>query len=122
MEKTLMITRRELLVSGAALTVANTTFALPRRSANDKIVLAFMGLNSRGSDLAGGFTSLPNVEVAYICDVDDRAIAKGIGIVQKKQQKSPQGIKDFRKALDDKSVDALVIAAPDHWHAPATIL
>src|SRR5258708_15562099 len=117
-----MITRRDLLASGAALTVANTAFARPRHSPNDKIVLAFMGLNSRGSDLAGGFTSLPNVEVAYICDVDDHAIAKGIGNVQKKQQKAPQGIKDFRKALEDKAVDALVIAAPDHWHAPSTLL
>src|SRR5258708_9866208 len=117
-----MITRRDFLAGGAALTVANHAFARPNPSANDKIILAFMGLNGRGSDLAGGFTSLPNVEVAYICDVDDRAIAKGLGVVQKKQSKSPQGIKDFRKALEDKAVDALVIAAPDHWHAPATIL
>src|SRR5689334_5500480 len=106
-----MLSRRELIAGGAAFTIAAPSLASPRGGANGKIVLAFMGLNSRGSDLASGFTSLPNVEVAYICDVDDRAIAKGIGIVQKKQSKTPQGVKDFRKALDDKSVDALVIAA-----------
>src|SRR5262245_27756902 len=117
-----MISRRELITGGAALAVTAPALAHVRASANEKIVLAFMGVNNRGSDLAGGFVTLPNVEIAYICDVDDRAIAKGIGIVQKKQAKAPQGVKDFRRVLDDKSVDVLVIAAPDHWHAPATIL
>src|ERR1041385_525404 len=116
-----MLTRRELIAGGAAFTLTGPATSA-RRSASDKIVIGFMGVNSRGSDLAGGFTSLPNVEVAYICDVDDRAIAKGMGIVQKRQSKTPKGIKDFRKALEDKSIDALVIAAPDHWHAPATIM
>lgn len=92
-------------------------------SPNEKIVVAIMGTNSRGAALAQGFAKLPNAEVAYICDVDDAAIAKGVEAVTMAGQKStPKGIKDFRQALDDPALDALVIASPDHWHAPAAIL
>ena len=66
---------------------------------------------------------MPNAEVAYICDVDSRAVDKGIDIVIKAgQQNKPKGLADFRKALDDQSVDAISIAAPDHWHTPAALL
>jgi len=87
----------------------------------NKIVVAIMGTNSRGGALARGFARLAGAEVAYICDVDERAVAKGIATVNEICGKSPRGLKDFRKALEDKAVDALVIAAPDHWHAPAAI-
>src|SRR5438046_2056162 len=109
-----MITRRELIKNSAMATAglsAGPAFGRPRTSPGEKIVLAFIGVNGRGSDLAGGFVNQPNVEVAYTCDVDDRAIAKCMSIVGKKQAKALQGLKDFRKALDDNSVDALVIAA-----------
>ena len=64
----------------------------------------------------------PGVEIAYICDVDDRAIAKGIRVATQRQKNPPTGLKDFRKMLDDKSVDAITIATPDHWHTPMAIL
>jgi predicted dehydrogenase len=64
----------------------------------------------------------PNCEVGYICDVDERAINKVVTTVANKQQRKPQGVVDFRKILDDKTIDVLVCAAPNHWHAPATIL
>ena len=81
-----------------------------------------MGTNGRGSDLAQGFSGLDGAEIGYICDVDDRAIAKGIKTSMAKQAREPKGVKDFRRIIEDRNVDALVIAAPDHWHAPATIL
>jgi predicted dehydrogenase len=91
--------------------------------ASDKLVVGIMGVNSRGSALATGFTKTPGIEVAYICDVDDAALAKGLKAVEDAgQKKAPKAVKDFRKVLDDKGVDALVIAAPDHWHAPASLL
>jgi predicted dehydrogenase len=114
---------RRYFLKTAALAGASAALA-PRvhsASANDKIVLAVMGTNGRGSDHVKGFMAQPNVEIAYVCDVDDRAIAKGIKLTPE-GKREPKGIKDFRTALDDKSVDALVVAAPDHWHAPATIL
>src|SRR5687767_8442115 len=115
-----MLSRREFVGGSIAMGAA-----IPGRkssvSQNGKVVLAVMGVNSRGTDLAGGFLA-QGAEIAYVCDPDERAIQKCLKAIDGKQTRVPQGIKDFRKALDDKSVDALVIAAPDHWHAPATIL
>jgi predicted dehydrogenase len=89
----------------------------------DKYRVAVMGVNSRGLDHIRAFIGHANAEVAYICDVDQLAVAKAMEVVTAAGQTSkPTGVSDFRKALDDKSVDALSIAAPDHWHAPAAIL
>lgn len=88
---------------------------------NDKISVGVMGVNGRGSALTRAFLQ-SGAHIAYICDVDERAIGKAAAIVGDGQQIKPQGVADFRKILDDKSVDVLVCAAPNHWHAPATIL
>lgn len=89
---------------------------------NKKIVVAVMGVNSRGNYLAKLFAKMPDCEVAYICDVDERAMNKTVNDVAKIQTRQPKAEKDFRKALADKDVDVLVNATPDHWHAPATII
>ena len=81
-----------------------------------------MGVNSRGEFLAKQLASFPNVEIAYICDVDSKVLARVSGEVEKISGKRPAGFDDIRKLLEKKDFDALVIAAPDHWHAPATIL
>jgi predicted dehydrogenase len=107
--------------------VAGTALALRPRlraaaSPGDKIVVGIMGVNGRGADHARSFSALPNVEIAYLCDVDTRAserLAKALG---GKLPRAPKLVTDFRRMLDDKSVDVISIAAPDHWHAPATIL
>lgn len=89
----------------------------------DKYKVALMGVNGRGSQHAAGFAALPNAEVAYVCDVDSRAVESGIDVVMKAGQKNkPGGLTDFRKALDDKTIDAISIAAPDHWHTPAALM
>jgi predicted dehydrogenase len=89
--------------------------------ANDKITVAVIGTNGRGEAHVDCLAGLSNVELAYICDVDDRAIAKGVKAAAKQQKTVPKGIKDFRKLLDDKSLDAVTIATPDHWHAPMAL-
>ena len=90
--------------------------------ANDRINIAMMGVNSRGMALAGTFAKQQNVEIIYVCDVDSRAETLCSGSIEKMQGKRPAAMSDFRKALEDKNLDVLVIAAPDHWHAPAAIL
>ena len=87
-----------------------------------KVVTAVMGLNGRGLVLARNFMRSKNAEVAYLCDVDANVLAKARGELQQDAAKSPKAIADFRRALEDKDVDAIAIAAPDHWHAPAAIL
>ena len=126
-----MINRRKFLTQSAAaglgLSMAGSfrsfaQSAAPVRSANDRITVAVVGTNSRGLAHVQSLAGAPGVEVAYICDVDDRAIAKGIKETLKKQKQEPKGIKDFRKLIEDKALDAVSIATPDHWHAPMTLM
>jgi predicted dehydrogenase len=120
------VSRRSFIQTAAAATVGFSAIGAPAiqaQGANDKIVLAVMGVNGRGSQLAKLFAGLPNAEVGYICDVDDKAVAKGLAAVSRGgQTKVPKTSKDIRKVLEDKSVTAVAIAAPDHWHAPAAIM
>jgi predicted dehydrogenase len=117
------INRRAFLTTASAATVA---LASQRRiraaAANDTVTLAIMGVNGRGSQLAAGFAQQTGAEIAYVCDCDQRVIQKGIDAATSQGGRRPQVVKDFRQALDDPAVDALVCAAPNHWHAAATIL
>ncbi|MEP7258223.1 MAG: Gfo/Idh/MocA family oxidoreductase [Flavitalea sp.] len=90
--------------------------------ANERVRVAMMGVNSRGLALSNNFAGIKKCEIIYVCDVDTRAAEKCIDSVEKIQQSRPKASPDFRKALEDKQLDALVVAAPDHWHAPAAIL
>ena len=81
-----------------------------------------MGVNSRGLQLSNIFARQKDCEIIYVSDVDTRAAAKCIDSVEKLQNKRPIAMPDFRKALEDKQLDAIVIAVPDHWHAHAAIL
>ena len=113
--------KRSTVISAGLATLTSVPSSRAGADANNKIIVAVMGTNGRGMDHIQAYLGQPNVEIAYICDVDSRAVEKGLAAVVKKQ-KQPKGIKDFREALEDKSVDVLSIAAPNHWHAPATIL
>ena len=90
--------------------------------ANEKIRVSVMGVNSRGTALARSFAQTKNCEVIHICDVDSRAITKCMTELEKYQDFKAKGFKDFRESLQDKDIDAMVIATPDHWHAPAALL
>jgi predicted dehydrogenase len=89
-------------------------------SPNETVRVAVIGVNGRGTVHAQNFARLPNSEVAYICDVDANVIRKGLDAA--KQARAPKVERDFRRILDDTSVDAISIAAPDHWHAAMTLL
>lgn len=120
------IHRRQFLKQSTVIGTGLAAYAAfpPLRAAespNNKIVAAVMGLG-RGADHVNALLSLPNVEIAYVCDIDDTRLQRGLKIVNDKQQHKAKGVKDVRSILEDKSVDALTIAAPNHWHAPATIL
>jgi len=96
--------------------------AKAKRSPAEKVVVAVIGVNGRGVVHAQNFAKLASSEVAYICDVDSKVVGKAVDAANSGQPKAPKVITDFRRALDDKSVDAISVATPDHWHAPMTIL
>ncbi len=111
--------RRNFVKSAIAASALINRRAAP---AGDKVNLAVIGVRSRGKSLASSFAALPDVNIAYLCDVDERTLGAAATAVEERAGKRPQLISDLRRALDDKAIDAVVIAAPDHWHAPATIL
>ena len=90
---------------------------------SNKIVVAVMGVNNRGGGLAEAFARTDGCEVAFLCDVDERAIGRAMqGVKEVAPSSNPKGVEDVREVLDNPDVDILVIAAPDHWHAPAAIM
>lgn len=101
-----------------------------RPAASDRISVGVMGVAGRGNSLAAAFAARPGCEVSYVCDVDSRATERTLENVatqvserqQGRNVRRARGVTDFRRILDDPDVDALVIAAADHWHTPATIL
>ena len=115
--------RRELFRTSLGAAVALSPAVSNREiAASDKVVLGVMGCGGRGSLLAKWFAALPGVEIAYLCDVNERRFEWALEGVEQAQGKSPELVNDFRRILDDKAVDALVNATPDHWHAIATIM
>ncbi len=121
------LTRRSFLGStataGIALGMTSTKSYGSILGANDKIVLAMIGTGSRGTELSKAFAGRPGVEIAYVCDVDKRRVDKAAATVAKVHgSRSPKTVDDFRPILQDKSVDAVVIATCNHWHAPVAIM
>lgn len=111
--------RRYFFMQAAALGAAVTNRAV---AASDKVNVAMIGVRGQGRHLTGKFAQQKDVNLQYLCDVDENVYENAAKLAEEKSGKRPRYISDLRKVLDDKNVDAVVIATPDHWHAPATIL
>ncbi len=91
-------------------------------SANDKVVLALIGAGGRGTGVILSMQkNTPNVEVKYVCEVDDSRGGRAIDELSKAQGYKPKRVSDLRRVLDDKDVDGVVVCTPEHWHALAAI-
>jgi predicted dehydrogenase len=114
--------RRTGLGLAAGVTILRSAQSVRAAPANEKVILAAVGVHGRGRGLAAGFLERGDCHYAYLADVDSRLFeSRAKEIAEQQGGKPPQCVRDFRKALDDKSVDAMVVATPDHWHAPATV-
>src|SRR5687768_16337338 len=116
--------RRNFIKNTSLATAGVTILNFPvfgKNAPSNKVIVAVMGVNSRGAYLAESFAKLSNVEIAYLCDVEEKAITNGLKPFADASRK-PIIIKDIRELVTKKDFDALIIAAPDHWHAPASIL
>jgi predicted dehydrogenase len=102
------MTRRSLLLSAAA--PSNT------------VSIALMGVRGRGRALTQAFARLPGVRIAYVCDVDSTVVAPAFKLIEDAGHSRPPLVADIRRCLDDKSVDAIVMGTPIHWHAPGVLL
>jgi predicted dehydrogenase len=81
------------------------------------VQVAIIGLNGRGGDHIKGFSRLANAQIAALCDVDPRVLDKRLAQMEKQGLPKPKTYADIRKLLDDKSIDAISIATPNHWHS-----
>lgn len=118
--------RREFLKQSAVMTTAGALASLApslygQAAPGRKVVVAVIGLG-RGRGHIAGYLGVPNVEIGYLCDVDEKRLAEGVKIVAARQSTPPKGVTDFRRILDDAAVDAVSIALPNFWHTPAAIL
>jgi len=90
-------------------------------SANDKIVVALIGARNMGFGILSHAINQPDVECAAICDIDDSILDERIEDVFVKTGKRPERYKDFRKVLEKKDIDAVIVGTPDHWHCIPTV-
>src|SRR5581483_4686834 len=88
-----------------------------RVMANDKIVLGLIGCGGMGAANMRNLMGHPEVEVAAVCDVDENRMAGDIADVEKKYGKKPEVFHDYRKMLERKEINAIIVGTPDHWHA-----
>jgi predicted dehydrogenase len=121
------MTRRDF-VGAVAATSAAAAVSSPASSyaqilgANDRVRFAVIGLHSRAyAHLASLRANAKNAQITWLCDVDSTILAKFLRDTEKQMGYAPPTEKDFRRVLEKKDVDAITIAAPDHWHAPMAI-
>src|SRR6202048_2549773 len=117
------INRREFVKTSVGAAIAAPFIGAVGRahSPNDTINLAVVGLRSRGQAHYEGFGKIPGVRIATLCDVDERLFSEALANLGKVAQQKPGTETDLRRVLDDKNIDAVTIATPDHWHALAAI-
>jgi predicted dehydrogenase len=113
-------TRRAFLGSSLAALPALTAGCASAKP-NEKMTLAVVGVRGRGKDLVKGFSAFDDVEIAYICDPDLNVVPAALKVLAKRHTREPKVVQDMQHAFADKDVDAVAIAAPDHWHALATV-
>lgn len=117
--------RRDFLKQAGSTAVLPFTAASQRAlggvSPNERINVGFIGVGGMGSGRLSQFMEHPDVNVAALCDVDQTHLDRAVEEVRKQRSTAPPAFRDFRKLLDMKDVDAVMIATPDHWHAITTV-
>lgn len=127
-----VFSRREFIHRSAILGAASAALGVPtlraadeptkKGSANDRLKVAVVGVNGRGMSHIGGFLDKAvNCEIVALCDADEGVIGKGMTAVQKAQGAEPKYVQDFRKLLEDKTIDIISVATPNHWHATMAV-
>ncbi len=110
------MTRRTLIAGAASAATASRVLG-----ANERVNLTVIGLGGRGRDHVNFYAELPAANIAGICDVNQAARERGVALVEKLTGRKPKEYADMRQVFDDKSVDAVSIVTPNHWHALSTI-
>jgi predicted dehydrogenase len=116
-----------MLAAAAAAVTGGAVFPRAARgqqrvAANDKLRVAVLGLNGRGQSHISAFTGRDDCDIVVVCDPDEKiGMQKGVAVVEKKQGHPPRYEKDLRRVMEDRNIDIVSIATPNHWHSLATI-
>src|SRR4051795_5998036 len=113
-----MTSRREFvqsLAGGAVLAAAAN--AQTQAPASDRLQIGFIGLGRQGTSRLNEFMRHPDVAAVAVCDLDKTHLEAAAAAVEKAQGRKPEQFHDFRKLLERKDLDAVMVATPDHWHA-----
>lgn len=113
--------RRQFLHTSAAGLASTAALVAASSSVNDKITVGLIGFNSMGFYHVNQITSNQGARAVALCDIDDAVLARGVSKVKEVEGHTPRTTRDFRSIIDDKSIDAVVIATPHHWHCPIAI-
>ena len=123
----IMVTRREfldaLVVGAASLAVGTTAKSYGQiLGSNDRLNFAVIGLNGRAYAHLSALKANRNAaRISHVCDVDSNILKKFADSTQREMGETPVSEKDFRRVLEQKDVDAITIATPDHWHTPMAL-
>src|SRR5262245_31190597 len=112
-------TRRIFL--GAAATACALSATGSAAQANDRLICAVIGVRGRGRAFYAPLAARNDTAVAALCDIDANVLAGVAKTVETAQGRAPRTHEDFRRILDDKSIDAVFIATPHHWHSPIAL-
>jgi predicted dehydrogenase len=124
------VNRRDFLKTSASMgALSALSYSRAADAPNEKVVLAILGIGSavpgsvggRGRQLIRSLATFKDVEIAQVCDIDENFFPIAQKLLSERQRREAHTEKDLRRVLQDKAVDAVVVATPDHWHALATI-
>ncbi|MBM3459994.1 MAG: gfo/Idh/MocA family oxidoreductase, partial [Armatimonadetes bacterium] len=111
-----------LAATGSSAQAAQDPRPLGRKvGPNDQIRVAVIGVRGRGRDHVGSYARMQDVVVAAICDVDPNAVPGAMKLVTDRGKPAPKFVQDLRRIMDDREIDAVSIATPNHWHSLAAI-
>ena len=113
--------KQSLFAAGATFAIGGTKSSGNILGANDAIRVAVAGLNGRGSSHTSAYTKIKGVQITYLVDPDSKTYDKHLKVIGAAGDPAPKTVKDVREALEDKNVDAISIATPNHWHSLMTI-
>lgn len=119
---------RRNFLKQAALGAAGFTVGMSARSygsilgANDRVRFGVVGLNGRGQALMKAVRAVPNADITWLCDVDSRVLQEANGLAKEITGQPVKTEKDIRNLVEKDDLDAVAIAAPDHWHTPMTLM
>ena len=116
--------RRQFLQNSAALAAVGIaqSAACGRATPNEIVRIGVIGAGGRALSLIDSFSRNKAVRIVAIADIDQNRLPTALDTAEKNQGTKPRAENDFRRLIDDKSIDAIAIGTPDHWHAIPTIL